>query len=285
MESQFWDILLEEYCKKVIYLLSCFWEAIVYVNVDIIWLVNVRNHLDKIEKEQAKIKRKRLASLSRNSNLKRIVLERFDEHLPHFQFKLDFLSYCDFLCPWFKNLCTLVTINKTSKHQKGESASSRTCQDDINLAEVQDDINLTEVLNEEEKSNDSLDSTGNSSEPATQANDHQDINTAFYKGLRLGGKFVSKNVFNLSRKNLSPPEIPLWSKGLKFVPSANKIDREKLKRELEQYGRKLRLTWRFRNDERTFKLRNLDLSLLLIQGIKTLSLKLILVAWRRDYWT
>ena len=34
-----------------------------------------------------------------------------------------------------------------------------------------------------------------------------------------------------------------------------------------------------------FKLRNLDLSLLLIQGIKTLSLKLILVVWRRDYWT
>ena len=33
------------------------------------------------------------------------------------------------------------------------------------------------------------------------------------------------------------------------------------------------------------QLRNVDLSLLLIQGIKTLSLKLILVAWRRDYWT
>ena len=31
------------------------------------------------------------------------------------------------------------------------------------------------------------------------------------------------------------------------------------------------------------QLRNLDLSLLLIQGIRTLSLKLILFAWRRDY--
>ena len=38
--------------------MSCFWEAIVDVNVDISWLVKVRNHLDKIEKEQAKIKRK-----------------------------------------------------------------------------------------------------------------------------------------------------------------------------------------------------------------------------------
>ena len=87
-----------------------------------------------------------------------MVLERFDEHLPLFQFKSDFLLYCNSLCPEFENLCTLVTINKTSKHQKGESAFCQTCQDDINL---------TEVLNEEEKSNYSLDSTGNFSEPGT----------------------------------------------------------------------------------------------------------------------
>ena len=175
----------------------------------------------------------------------------------------DFLLYCNSLCPEFENLCTLVSINKTSKHQKGESASSQTCQDDINL---------TEVLNEEEKCNDSIDSTGNCSEPGTQANDHQDINTAFYKGLRLEGKFVSKNVFNLSRRNLSPPEISLLSKGLKFVSSANKIDRAILKRQSEEYGRKLRLMWHFRNDP------NLDPSLLLSQGMKTLLLKPILVA-------
>ena len=189
------DLLLEEHCKKLFYLMSCFWEAIVDVNVDISWLVKVRNHLDKIEKEQAKTKRKKLASLSRSSHLKRMVLEGFDEHLPHFQFKSDFLSYCNSLCPEFENLCTLVSINKTFKHQKGESASSQTCQGDINLIEV---------LNEEEKSNDS-DSTENRSEAGTQANDHQDINT--------------------------------------------------------------------------------DVSLLLVQGIKTLLLKLILVAWGRDYWT
>ena len=65
------------------------------------------------------------------------------------------------------------------------------------------------VLNEEEKSNDSLNSTENCSRSGTQANDHQDINTAFYKGLRLEGKFLSKNVFNLSRRNIPPPEISL----------------------------------------------------------------------------
>ena len=36
------------------------------------------------------------------------------------------------------------------------------------------------------------------------------------------------------------------------MPTANKIDHAKLKRELEEYGRKLRLMWHFRNDERPF---------------------------------
>ena len=66
---------------------------------------------------------------------------------------------------------------------------------------------------------------------------------------KLEGKFLSKNIINLSI-NLCQSEIPLLCKGLKFVPSANKIDRQKLKRELEEYGRKLHLMWHFRNDER-----------------------------------
>ena len=44
----------------------------------------------------------------------------------------------------------------------------------------------------------------------------------------------------------------MLSKGLKFEPSANKIDWAKLNRELEEYERKLHLMWHFRNDERTF---------------------------------
>ena len=42
------------------------------------------------------------------------------------------------------------------------------------------------------------------------------------------------------------------SKGLKFVPTANKIDTAKLKTELEEYGRKLQPMWHFRNDEKPF---------------------------------
>ena len=185
MESKCRDLLLEEHCKKFFYLMDCFWKAIVDVDVDISWLVKVREHLDKIEKEHAKTKGKILARLSRNSHLKRMILERFKEHLPYFQFKSEFHLYCNSLCPEFENLYTLVAINENSKYPKGESASSQSCQDDINLSEV---------LTEAEKSDDSLDSTGNHSESDTQANDHQYINTASYKRLRLEGKFVSKNV-------------------------------------------------------------------------------------------
>ena len=104
---------------------------------------------------------------------------------------------------------------------------------------------MSEVLTEGEKSIDSLDSTVSCSESGSQANDHHDINTAFYKGLRLEGEFVSKNVINLSRRNLSPLEVSLLSKSLKFVHLANKIDRAKLKRELEKHARRLCLLWHF----------------------------------------
>ena len=51
------DLLLEEQCKKLFYLMDCFWEVIVVACVDISWLVKVRNHLDKIEKDHTKTRR------------------------------------------------------------------------------------------------------------------------------------------------------------------------------------------------------------------------------------
>ena len=77
-------------------------------------------------------------------------------------------------------------------------------------------------------------------------------NIASQAGVKSEGTFFSKNVINLSRRNLSASEISLLSEGLKFVPTNNKIDRAKLKTELEKYGRKLRLRCHFRNDEQSF---------------------------------
>ena len=59
-------------------------------------------------------------------------------------------------------------------------------------------------------------------------------NLASQIGIRLEGKFVNKNVINLSRRNLCTSEIYLLYKGLKFGPTINKIDRAKLETELEE---------------------------------------------------
>ena len=46
-----------------------FWVEISGKRVDICWLVRVRGHLDKVEKEQQRIKQKKLSTLSSNSSL------------------------------------------------------------------------------------------------------------------------------------------------------------------------------------------------------------------------
>ena len=207
--------------------------------IDICWLVRVRGDLDKVEKEQQRIKQKKLSTLSSNSSLKKMVFERFNEHLPHFQFKADFLSSCSSQCPDFENIYTLTTLNKTYKNHEKNNAT-QTCQDESGLLKV---------LNTEDKKNEKINSTENLYNCEKEGNVLKGNNIASQIGVRLEGKFVSKNVINLSRRNLSASEISLLSKGLKFVPTANKIGRAKLKTEL---GRKLRLMWHFRNDGRSF---------------------------------
>ena len=58
---------------------------------------------------------------------------------------------------------------------------------------------------------------------------------------RIKGKFVSDNVFNLSRRNITHDELRLLSKGLIFVPTPEKINRWQVKNELEKFGRNIRL--------------------------------------------
>ena len=68
-----------------------------------------------------------------------------------------------------------------------------------------------------------------------------DDNRAKLKNNRLNGKFISKNVINLSQRQQTKSEISLLSKELKFVPTPDRIDKAKLKEELEVFGRKLTL--------------------------------------------
>ena len=100
---------------------------------------------------------------------------------------------------------------------------------------------LRKVLKTEDKKNEKFNSKNDLYNCEKEGNALKGNNIALQTGVRLDGKFVSKNVINLTRRNLSASEISLPSKGLKFVPRANKIDRAKLKIELEEYERKLRL--------------------------------------------
>ena len=46
------DLLLEEYCNKLFSLMDSSWMGISGRCIDIYWLVKVKGHLDKVEKEQ-----------------------------------------------------------------------------------------------------------------------------------------------------------------------------------------------------------------------------------------
>ena len=69
---------------------------------------------------------------------------------------------------------------------------------------------------------------------------------------RLKAFFESENVVNLYNGKLSSAEISLLSKGLKFCPTPNSVDKCDVKEDLEKSGRFLRLKWRYGNDKQTF---------------------------------
>ena len=58
---------------------------------------------------------------------------------------------------------------------------------------------------------------------------------------RLVGKFVSSSAVNLSRRNITSAEIELLEKGLRFVPTLEKIDKWQSKKDLEKLRRDIRL--------------------------------------------
>ena len=201
--------------------------------------LKVKTHLDKLEKIQSKIKRKKLRNMSTNSLLKKMVLERFDEHLPFFKVKYDFNVFCYSKFHDFENLYTLLSMIRVAVFLELVVL--------LKLASMS--LRFVILLSLRGVENEIINSAGNTPDIVEKHDNGNINNIATYKGERLGGKFVSSN---LSRRNLSEAEIFLLSKGLKFVPTANKISSAKLKTELEEYGRKLGLMWHFIMDEKPF---------------------------------
>ena len=80
------DILIQENDRKLFKLEEDFGQVIKETKVNLNFLFKLRFHLDRVEKKQQKVKLKKLRSLSPNSVCKKLLIERFYEHLPHFRF-------------------------------------------------------------------------------------------------------------------------------------------------------------------------------------------------------
>ena len=241
--------------------MDSFWDEVKGFNFDLKWFFKVRNYLEKLERKLEETKCKKLSNLSKNAEIKKLALARIRERLLHIKFKVDFTSFGG-------SVHILLTSN--------ESNSSKNESDEFFQASQN---NMTEFVNniQNNAENEIRSSAENSSSGKVDKIPNESENVAMFRGNRLEGKFANKNVVNLPRRNLSSAEISLLPKGLKFVPTENKIDQEKLKIELEEYSRKRRLMRHYRNYERPLisPKRDSNLNQLLILETKMLLLKYI----------
>ena len=66
--------------------------------------------------------------------------------------------------------------------------------------------------------------------------------------LGLVGYFCSNTVFSLNRKVLIDIEINVLEKGLDCAPKQNKINEPELRSTFEEFSRRMRIKWHFRNE-------------------------------------
>ena len=78
---------------------------------------------------------------------------------------------------------------------------------------------------------------------------------------RIKGSFSSDSVFNLSKKVLSETEIKVLEKGLGFSPTPSFINEADLQRDFDDFARKMRCKWYFRNEVNIYLLKFLHVSL------------------------
>ena len=234
-------MLIQENVRKLFKLEDDFGQLIRKTKVNVNYLLKLRFHLDRVENKQQKIKLKKLRSLSPSSVYKKLLIERFYEHLPHFRFKLDFVKFCNSNIEEFENLFNILTLdnmpgfiekNKAPFNSVENLVVNRHLYLDFENNEREEVLSACDFVSGELSEDDS-----NDSKVAQETDD----NRVKLRDNRLEGKFVSKNAINSSQRQLTKSEISLLSKGLKFVPTPNRIDKAKLKQELDVFWRKLRL--------------------------------------------
>ena len=174
------------------------------VSITTEWLTKLKMHLKKLEGKLTKQKSRKLKDLSRE--LEEDVVARFLSRLEDFPFREQFERLCEDFYPEVNDIVTLVNLNESIESMN----KSIFTQENI----ITSDSDGESVLSESAETPDVR-----TNQPATN---------------RLEGKFVSKNVVNLSKRTLSSAEISLLSKGLKFIPT-----------QVVSTRRKSRKIWRF----------------------------------------
>ena len=66
---------------------------------------------------------------------------------------------------------------------------------------------------------------------------------------RISGQFFNDKVIDLSNRASSDSEISVLSKCLKFVATPKELDYSQIKIDLDNFGRRLRLKWHFKESE------------------------------------
>ena len=104
------NIVIRENVRELFQLEEGFDRVIQKTKENINFLFKLRFHLDRVEKKQQKVRLKKLRSLSPNSVYKKLLIERFYEHLPHFRFKLEFVKFCNSNIEDCENLFNILTL-------------------------------------------------------------------------------------------------------------------------------------------------------------------------------
>ena len=161
--------------------------------------------------------------------LKKCVLAWFKEHQTCFYFKNDLTKKFDCLPSLDQDVVMVANIDLNNNVSDNDSDI-----DDSKEEELQFSLNTGSdgKANEEDDNNTFME----------MASNEQNFEVAELLNGRLKGYFVSNNVFNLSLRKLSKAEVSLLSKGLKFCPTPNTIDKSILKEDFEKFVRKVALS-------------------------------------------
>ena len=196
------------------------------------WLVEVILHLERKIERIIRREKKNFKNSVPTKYLNGWLMKGFWKHSNLFTFFTDLKNFCDNSFSDLLNLVNLLTLRPSS----------------VDINEMFNISTNSKILSNKSPNL----STSKKLKESSNQRLSEKLNSATTCNNRYEGEFVSANIINLSSCHLSKEEVSLLSKGLKFVPTSNHLNKAKIIEEIEAYFTKLRLTWHFQNDHQEF---------------------------------